>query len=151
MAAAIRGHRETAEVLLAAGASVEARDGMGNTPLILAAAGVLQEAGGHPAVVRLLLDNGSEIDASNNDGVTALIIAATRGSLETVRLLLDAGADRDAEILFGGDQGETALSLSLRNNHEDVVRLLRDRGDTGGASQTGRVSAFDKMNRLPYA
>jgi hypothetical protein len=36
-----------------------------------------------------------------------------------------AGADREAKIIFGQDEGETALSLALRNNHTETARLLQ--------------------------
>src|SRR5579871_6741839 len=53
--------------LLAAGAHVNTRDGLGDTPLILAA------MYGHTATVRLLLDHGADVNARNNQDYTALM------------------------------------------------------------------------------
>src|SRR5215472_6270907 len=52
------------------GASVNARDEHGNTPLMLAA------VYGDVASMKLLLDRGAEVNVSNSEGATPLIRAA---------------------------------------------------------------------------
>jgi hypothetical protein len=52
-----------------------------------------------------------------------LILAASRGAVTTVRQLLDGGADVDFL-----DDRTSALSIASENGHENVVRLLLERG-----------------------
>ena len=43
--------------------------------------------------VRSLIDAGADVNAADEDGDTALMNAAWNGHVETVKLLLEAGAD----------------------------------------------------------
>jgi ankyrin repeat protein len=88
-------------------------------------------------VGRLLAEAGVDVDVDvtvdttdadgDKESVTPLTRAAVRGHLEAVRLLLDAGADRDH---MDGD-GETPLMCAVRKGRLGVLRLLLARG--GGA------------------
>ena len=89
------GNVGAAKILLAAGASVEARGRDANTPLALAS------LNGHQEVVALLLE--SKADANSPTGpdgtesaATPLHLAAFAGSSECLQLLLAAGADCSA-------------------------------------------------------
>ena len=64
--AAINGHKDVAELLLANKAEVNAKDNNGVTPLHLAA------FNGHKDVAELLLANKAEVNAKDNDGETPL-------------------------------------------------------------------------------
>src|SRR5688572_31873428 len=75
--------------LLARGASVDAADRRGLTPLMWAA------ASGHPEIVRQLLESGAAVDRRAGDGSTALMLAAANGFTEIVRaLVLDRKSTR---------------------------------------------------------
>ena len=125
MAAALRGHTRVVEILVKSGARVDAMDETGSTALMMASMGVLYQDGGSAETARLLLASGADVNRSNDVGITALIGAASRGNTAVVRELLAAGADRKAQIFHGQDKGETALSLALRNNHQETAELLR--------------------------
>jgi ankyrin repeat domain-containing protein 50 len=102
-----------AEVLLLAGAQVEARR-QGMTPLIVSA-----EVGDNTMVL-LLLEKGADIEAKTHDGRTALRRAAENGHEAAVRILLERRADVDAKNEFGW----TVLHRAAENGHEATVRVL---------------------------
>ena len=76
-----------------------ARTSDGSTALILACTSQMaacQVIKGNPGIVRCLLERGgANVNAARTtDGVTALMIASAKGYLETVRHLLQHGADK---------------------------------------------------------
>lgn len=84
MLAAIKGQIEWCERLLQRGAKVNQP---GWSPLHYAASGP------NPRIVELLLGRGAALDARSPNGSTPLMMAARYGSEESVRLLLERGAD----------------------------------------------------------
>jgi 26S proteasome non-ATPase regulatory subunit 10 len=62
------------QLLLSNHPDVQARDAMGWTPLIIAA------AAGQVEAVTALLDAGAKVDATNDKGQTALHYAASKGN-----------------------------------------------------------------------
>ena len=68
-----------------------------------------------------------------------LLLAAKEGHLEVVRLLLEAGADKDA----ADTDSWTALSTAADNGHLEVVRLLLEAGaDKDAAEDTDSWTAL---------
>ena len=61
----------------------------------------------------------------DSDGTRALYFAAEGGHTAVVRLLLDKGADVNAQ---GGYYYANALQAASDRGHEAVVRLLLDKG-----------------------
>jgi ankyrin repeat protein len=137
------------ESLLAAGASVDARDGEGSTALMFAAlrgdgkmaqallaAGAapnLKDANGETALilgarrgaemVRALLASGANPNLEDAEGQTALLVAA-EADAETVRLLLESGAD----VHHRDDFGVSALTIAEAAGASDIASLLRASG-----------------------
>jgi ankyrin repeat protein len=113
MYAAAVGSVEALNVLLKAGAEVNAKNGLNVTPLHF--------AGAEMAKVRMLVDAGADVDAKSKGERTALIVAAGRpGSHETVRLLLSKGANTTV-----ADRGSfTALIEAARANNTEALSLL---------------------------
>jgi ankyrin repeat protein len=105
--------------LVSAGASIDAADAEGRTPLMYAA------FNGHTSVTEYLLDQGAAIDARESAGRTALMYASSGPYVETVELLLERGADVNAR---GTREGFTALMTASAEGLENVVQLLLDRG-----------------------
>jgi len=105
------------ELLLRAGANVEARDEHGRTMLI-------QKAREDLEAIRILLEIGADIDARDDNGRTALIsVFTTHGYgdyTENVRFLVNAGVDLDTR----DKDGETALMYAIRRRKFEVARIL---------------------------
>ncbi len=80
--------------------------------------------GGHAAIVDLLLKAGAKPDAPEDRGQTGLTIAAAKGDLDVVRLLLAAGADKNAKR--PDDSSERAAEDVARyHNHPEVAEAIR--------------------------
>ncbi len=152
MVAAGLGHIETVEVLLDGGADRGKRDGDDTTALMHATAEghleivkmLLDEgddvdeeeeadrllrfavSNNHIEVVQLLLDAGVDRFVQNNLNFTALIDAADTGGIQSISILIEAGAEVDAQP--EGRNGDTALIRAVRAGHADAVRLLLDEG-----------------------
>ncbi len=113
--AAFEGHYAVVGLLIQHGADVNAIDGMGRTPLMFAASGP------YPRTVQYLLDAGALVDVVDNDEqFTALMFAAAEGQLENVKLLAEAGADRNRKDV----DGETAIDFAKANGHTELVQWL---------------------------
>lgn len=149
--AVLNANREMIQLLIWAGADVNARDGSGRTPLMMlgdkitsdavwdlinAGAKVnLRDEDGDTAlieaagsnnleVLRALLDAGAKVNTKNNDGETSLMHAASEGLVNNVRALILAGAD----INIRDNRGKTAWKRASENEHSPVLRLLRSYG-----------------------
>jgi len=87
----------------------------GDTLLIVAA------KAGKPAMIRTLLAARPKVNARNRHGETALMKAAFFGHADTVKALLERGAEIN-------HAGWTALMYAATRDHLDIARLLMDRG-----------------------
>lgn len=112
--AAISDQVEMAEILLAHGCDVNAKE-MGITPLHGAA------SFRSLAMVQWLLAHGADVNAWSPFGGTPLHLAASSGFCETVTALLAHGADVSVQTR----DSETALALAVERGHLRVVKLLR--------------------------
>ncbi|HWH58520.1 MAG TPA: ankyrin repeat domain-containing protein [Terriglobales bacterium] len=114
-----------ANLLLANGAELEARDVEGATPLIRAA------EFGNSDVVKVLLDHGADIEARDNNGQTSLIAAACEcasidmpETIDVLKLLVAKKADVNAN----DKDGETALMAAAAAGETSNVLFLLDSG-----------------------
>ena len=133
--AAGRGDVDIAEIFIAHGADVNAKDRGGNTALHAAA------WDGRDEVVKLLLSKGAEADAKRSDGLTPLINAAGPGAERNgkgcVEMLLAKGVNINAT---DGD-GETALHKAAYYGNKDVVEILLAHGAS--------INATNKNGKTP--
>ena len=114
MMAAMRGDLKVATALIAKDADVNKT---GWTPLHYAAS---SSQGEQLAVAKLLLENAAYIDASSPNGSTPLMMAAMYGNVDTLKLLLDEGADPTLK----NQLGLTAVDFAQRADRKDMVELI---------------------------
>jgi cytohesin len=131
---AIKGQTDIADLLIAKGANVEARDKNGATPLHQAA------LKGNLAFATLLLQHGADVNARDGDGATPLHNAALSGHRELAALLLDKGADREAR---DSESGATPLYHAAAWGRTALVELLIARG--------ADINARNKASATPLA
>ena len=112
--AATRGHVFAVATLIATGATLDAQDGDGNTPLHLAV------DGGHAAIVSLLIAATASLNVKNDDDKAPLHAAVTVGHAAVADALIAAGAALDAQ---DGD-GNTPLHLAVDGGRAAIVSLL---------------------------
>ncbi|XP_024250757.2 GA-binding protein subunit beta-1 isoform X1 [Oncorhynchus tshawytscha] len=114
--AAQYGHHSTAEVLLRAGVSRDARTKVDRTPLHMAA------TEGHSNIVELLVSSGADINAKDMLKMTALHWAAQHGHREVAELLLKYGADVHSLSKFD----KTPFDIAMDTSNTELMILLQD-------------------------
>ena len=124
-----RGDRRTIERALELGATVQAKDDLARSTVLLAT-----KDAGDLELVRWLLAKGAPVDEPDLGGRTALSFAAEAGRLDIVRELADAGAADDRR----DKQQRAPLFHAVLGNHTDVVAFLLERGaDVNARDQFG--------------
>jgi ankyrin repeat protein len=152
------------EMLVKAGANVNTVEKFQNqTPLMWAAAAPKNAAG----MVKLLLSKGADVKAralysdwpnqiSSEPraqyrpvgGLTALLYASRNGCYDCVEALIAAAADVNVPT----PEGVTPLMVALDNDHNDVARLLLDRGANPHISDWwGRTALYIAIDRKESA
>lgn len=146
-----------AQLLVEAGAAVDARDARGVTPFIQAA------SSGHTALAQYLLglgadintrtnngetalhyatdpmmthwliEHGSRVDARSLEGATPLHAAVSRDDAESVRVLIEAGSDVEALRARGG----SPLADAVRYGSPETIEALLDGGADPHAFEGG--------------
>jgi ankyrin repeat protein len=106
------------QVLLEYGVDIDTKNIGGRSPLASAL------RCGHPngpGVARLLIEHGgADPNTRDMDGFTPLHHASGGGKTETVRFLIEHGAN----VEVTDDEGRTPLDVALGKQHEDIIKLL---------------------------
>jgi ankyrin repeat protein len=103
--------------LLQKGANINARDGAGNTPLIIAT--FMRFAEGVDLLTRIK----AQLDVQNSLGETALLKAVQNRDSASAKLLIDAGANPDVSDSTGATARATAAADPRA---APIARLLKD-------------------------
>lgn len=146
MMAARTGKIEAVKALVDHGAKLDAAESLrGTNPLMWAA------EQGHADIVKFLIDKGADVHAQSKvirpirrgglnlnarpgpdgemtgdpmGGLTPLLFAVRQGSLETVKVLIAAGADVSKLAV----DSSSPLLVAIQNGNYDVARFLLDKG-----------------------
>ena len=108
---------DQAGLLLDMGASIDARNAQGATPLMTAS------GRGNPTLVHLLIKRGARIDAADHNGNTALHEASFQADARCVEALLVAGAQPSVRNALGS----TPLHQAVRRFWEKPGESSQDR------------------------
>jgi ankyrin repeat protein len=130
-AAAMAGQVKAMQLLIQRGAPAEARTLQGGHVPLHSAARV-----GQTSSMQLLLDAKAGVDAADHKGYHPLFHAIVDGHVDSVQVLLDAGAD--ASGLF--------LSAVCRGHHQIVCFLI-----SRGANANERTKCVDQLSALHFA
>lgn len=127
-----------AKTLLDDGASLEARDALGNMPLAKAA------KNGHAGLVKLFLEHKAPVNARNLEASTALFIAAEEERRAVAELLLAAGADPN----IAGRSGISPIGAAAYTGNVDLVKLFLENGaDPRTLDATGKTAMIYAAGR----
>lgn len=120
---------KTADLLIRAGAKVDAVNDLRVTPLSLACTNA------SAPIVEKLLEAGANPNLAIATGETPIMICSRTGSVEAVKMLLAAGADANAKEPI---VNQTALMWAVAERHTDVAKALIDAGaDTKARTKRG--------------
>jgi cytohesin len=133
--ATFAGKKDVAELLLAHGANVNARESDGTTSLLVAAKNDDKD------MALLLLAHGADVNAKKNDSSTPLHDVAGSGYKDMVELLLANQADVNGK----NQHGETALHFAAQNGNKDVVELLLTKGADVNAKTANTPAEWGDM------
>ncbi len=129
--ACMNGRVKIADMLLAAGADIDARDKAGNAPIHVTC------RSGSKQLLALLIEKGANLTVTNNAGLRPINLATLMGHVELVRLLIDHGVD----VMTPGSFGETPLHFASFRGYTDTVKILLENG--------ADPSALDGRHRTP--
>jgi ankyrin repeat protein len=132
-----KGNIKILTALLAAGASVNQQDAKG-----FSAAHVAAGCPNASCLRTLVCDHQADITLRLQNGSQPIHSAASRGDVERVQILADAGADINSQ----NDRGRTPLHWAADAENCEVVELLLDLGaDVTVTADDGGVTAWDLM------
>lgn len=143
MWAAAEGHTDVVKLLIAAGADVHVRSngtigaGRAQVPEVAAPTAGPGPAGTaassvEPAAPAAERATGRRA-SSTLLNFTPLLFAVRAGQIETVRALLDAGADANEKV----SDGTSAITLAILNAHYELAALLAASGANANADEEG--------------
>ena len=107
------------QLLISKGADVNGKARDGNTALTIAANLGFSDG------VRLLIRNDARVDLQNASGETALIKAVQAHDLQTVRVLVDAGANADKSDSITGKSARD-YSLADSRRYAAIAKAIKD-------------------------
>ena len=145
------GKLEMVRLLLDHSAEVNAETEKGEQPLHEVSYGEYRSQEDGVRVAQLLLERGADVNTRRNDYWTPLHVASYYGNVEVVRVLLDHGADLEANAK--GDNGEKPLhsvSYGKYRSQEDGVRVAQLLLEHGADVNTRRRNHWTPLHVASY-
>lgn len=142
--------------LISAGADVNARTPVHETPLMLAAYFYDDTLSGpraferHERAVRLLVEAGADLENYPHH-YTPLAYAAYQGNERVVHFLVERGARVNADARNGGTYVNTPLMMAAIQGHEPVARLLLKAGADADVRVHGGHTAAELAEKYKHA
>jgi ankyrin repeat protein len=133
-------HIDIMNLLLQAGAKVDAPDHNGMTALV-------SNGFFDPNVTKVLLEAGANVNATDGKGETALMKASAFGFKQDVKILIEHHAD----VNIKDSKGRTALMHAAAGRFSDAIPLLLESGaDLNARDAEGKTALdlADSMNNL---
>lgn len=125
---------------LAEGASVNARDARGRTPLLAATHANRVET------ARVLLDAGADVNLQDDIHDSAFLYAGAEGRLEILRLMLRPDAKSKPDFSVRNRYGGNALIPACHHGHVDTVReLLKTKIDVNHVNNLGWTALLEAV------
>lgn len=116
------------QILINAGADVDATNSNGWTALMIAI------ELGRELVAKTLIDNGANVNAITSGGTTPLMVASGKNQDRLIQMLIDNGADVNKPNTIGW----TALMEASGRGHVEAVKtLLANRANVGAKTRYG--------------
>jgi ankyrin repeat protein len=137
-----RPHKNMVELLLAAGADVNARDDKGNTPL---------DVTWEPDIAELLLARGANVNAKDSRGETALHCAVVWGDKDMAKWLIAHNADVNAGDKYGKTPLDDAVmsAATIWGNKEMADLLIANGADVNAKCTNGVTALFLAAGVVP--
>ena len=160
MTAVRTGSVDVVDLLIARGADLGATELASGQTLLMTAAAEM-----HRSVVRLLLARGADVHARSVVGFTPLLFAVRAGDLESVRLLIGAGANANERLPAvggvpgapagnddedGAPRGTTALVLAIGNAHYELAQYLLEQGADPNADSEGQTALHALVSTMNW-
>lgn len=134
--AAASGDADAAALALRAGAAVEARNGSGQTPLLIASAADNTE------VARLLVAMGADPDAVDDRSDTPWLVTGVTGSVEMLEILMPADPDLTLTNRFGG---LSPIPASERGHVDYLRRVVQTDVDINHVNNLGWTALLEAV------
>ncbi len=134
MVAVKKGNAPVVDVLLAAGAKVNAKNARGEDALTLA----VRAREPNAAIVASLLKNGADANAADKNGTTLLMRAVQNNAPAVAEALLANGADVQAT----DKNGRTAFDIAVQRSTGSIVPLVKGGADVNVADASGATPLF---------
>lgn len=137
MLASLRGHAQAVELLIKAGANINAQEiRRNNFPLLHAV------SRGHTNAAAVLIKSGANVNQSDISGMTPLMSCSEKGYTEIAASLIKARANLEAKLTGDIGAGATALMLAAAKGHEEMIRLLLNSGANPKATDKNGSTAY---------
>ena len=113
-----QGDGEAVKTIITSGADVNTH-AMGRVALVHAL------FRGHHAGVKALVATGVDVNAADHHGSSPLLVAASRGDIQSIKLLL---ATPHVDLNVARNDGWNALMLAAFKGHAECIRMLLESG-----------------------